>query len=310
MANNDRTLILDQTAVVATESATRIIDATTVDLGDDLLKTKTSMASPATLDATTEVAPEKSDPIPDLIENAKILMSEGIFGEAKKNLRRVLVHDPTNSTAPKLLDQIQEIEVQRILSDEQPTSNPRRRAGDDIREPHQVLDELLAELGIDLSEASEKPFNDPAVEREFGVWLSGFGNGASAKDHLDLGVAFIQMQLYEQAVQQFRRVEMYPGISDESPLAQQARSLKAYALILGGKPFPALLELSALIEQNHIKTKDKIDWAYLSGRAHEELRNWERALYWYRAAADVEPGYRDTFERSKRCEKILSSSSS
>jgi tetratricopeptide (TPR) repeat protein len=296
---------------MSTESSDRtlILDSTTVDLGDDLLKTRTTMAPPSEQSEITAET-ERKDPVLDWIESAKILMSEGIFGEAKKNLRKVLVFDPLNVIAPKLLEQIQDIEVQRLLQDEQTSVFQRKRAGDDVREPHEVLDQLVSDLKLEIEDDDESAFAHPEAEQAFFGWVSGFKKGASPKDLIDFGVALIQMQLYALAVEQFTEVENDATLDDDSPHYQQAKSLKAYALILSGRGFEALLQLDRLIENNLVKTEDKIDWAYLNGRAHEELRNWEKSVYWYAAVLEIDPTYRDTVERTRRCEKILSSSSS
>ena len=243
VSSSDRTLILDQSSDVSTA------DHTTVDLGDDLLKTKTTMYESQ---RSTDVIPNETNPnsIADWIESAKILMSEGIFGEAKKNLRKVIFNDPTNTVAQKLLDQIQDIEVQRLLQEEQTSVFQRRRIGDDVREPHEVLEQLMSDLNIHFNEEeeSEKPFASDEVEAEFNKWVKSFSVGAKAKDYLDFGVALIQMQLYDQAINQFQKAE------SDTDLNQQARSLKAYAMILGGKAFQGLLELDSLIENKDRKS--------------------------------------------------------
>lgn len=310
---SDETVILNQNDTADSISAsddssdqkTKILnplDHTTVDLGDDLLKTKTTLSPPT----QKTVQPLKKETAKDWIESAKILMSEGIYNEAKKNLRRVLFEDPQNPVALKLLDQIQDIEVQKLLSEEGQSTFQRRRSGDDQRDPGEVLEQLIDYLDIDLyfESGGEKAFKNKETEEEFKKWISHFPKGASSKDHLDMGVAFIEMELYEYAIKEFEKVRA------DDPLSKEAKSLKALAFILNNEPFYALLELDALLQNNTVKNEDKIDWAYLKARAHEGLKNYEQAVSWYNTVHEVEPGYRDSFERLKRCEKILSLSSS
>ncbi|RYZ65208.1 MAG: hypothetical protein EOP09_14650, partial [Proteobacteria bacterium] len=223
---------------------TLILDHTTIDLGEDLLKTKTSLdSSDLRGEKTTELQRALVESPSDLIANAKILLSEGLFDDAKRLLRKILINDPANAQAPRILEEIQEVEIQKLLQHEEGTSFfGRRKADRDLREPLQVLHELADDLHIEIEDHDDNPFPDGETESQFQSFLATVSIGALSRDRLDLGVALMQMQLYDYAVLEFEKVE------HDLDLQTQAKSLKAFALILGGKPFQALLELDPLIE--------------------------------------------------------------
>src|SRR5687768_1065666 len=99
--------------------------STQVDLGDDLVETRTvlrpdqrspSESVPASANSEESSAPESPD---ELILNAKILMSEGLFEDAKKTLRRVMRMEPGNLAARDRLEEIQKIEIKKMLGGEE-----------------------------------------------------------------------------------------------------------------------------------------------------------------------------------------------
>ncbi len=284
---------------------TLILDQTTVDLGDDLLKTKTTL-SPGASDSekTADIEMPAKESVSDWISNSKILLSEGLYDDAKKLLRKVLINDPANAQAPRLLEEVQEIEIQKLLHEEGTSFFRRKKSDRDTREPLQVLHELVDDLHLEVEDHDDSPFPDADAESAFQTFLAHVSHGCHARDRLDLGVALMQMHLYDYAVLEFEKAEY------DSDLQTQARGLKAFSLILGGKPFQALLELDPMIENPDIEVAAKIDWVYLMARAYEKLENWKDAIYWYQAVAQIDEQYRDTVERKKQCERILLSSSS
>src|SRR4051812_10811511 len=87
---------------------------TRVDLGDDLLGTRSV--------SKDEASSEKNSPpesVDELLLNSKILVNEGLFEDAKKTLRRVLRMDPANLSARDRLEEIQKIEIKRLLGQEE-----------------------------------------------------------------------------------------------------------------------------------------------------------------------------------------------
>jgi hypothetical protein len=108
---------------------------------------------------------------------------------------------------------------------------------------------------------------------------------------VDLGIAFLEMGLYDLAARQFKAAGRDPD------QIHATTGLHAYALILAGRPFEATLVLEPMLGDSELKAADKIDFMYLMGRAYERLMKPDVAAHWYEQVAELEPHYRDSQER-------------
>src|SRR5207253_2799335 len=101
----------------------------------------------------------------------------------------------------------------------------------------------------------------------------------------------------------------------DSEFSDSAQTLKAQAYIASQGYFDALMILDPLVGDPFRTPEDKVEWIYLCARAYEGLKKRKKAAEWYRAVAQIDPQYRDAYERllrleKSRCEKNRSSSSS
>ncbi len=294
--------------------------STQVDLGDDLLQTRTvqrpapSDGAPARAEVKADSVVESSD---ELLLNAKILMGEGLLEDAKKTLRRVLRVSPGNLTARDRLEEIQKIEIKRLLgSDDRAVSGfrstKRNSAESQSEDPDQVLAELERDIGAagstiggaaigaagsaaSISEA--QLFPTPTARDQFLSGIEALCATASTQDRIDLGIAFLEMDLYEIAIRQFERATLDPAHE------RRARNLLAVAYLAAGKPFDAMIEVENLVADQSIPPEEKVDLGYLGGRAQEALGNFEAAAHWYRAVLQIENHYRDSQQRLLQCSK-------
>lgn len=292
-----------------TESGTRM------DLGDDLLQTRTILRSPRESDseknsAVKQVVEDSITPVDELLINSKILIGEGMWDEAKATLRRVLLIDPKNLAARDRLAEIQKIEIKRLLGAEENARASffqRTKKKPEEQLPEAVLAALEKEIGPG-KDPEKVFFPHPEDQERFLEELEKNCSDASTQDRIDLGVGFLEMELYDVAIHLFRI-----AMRDEA-LERKARVLLATVLIAKGQCFEAMLELEVLIADQSATAEEKIDFGYLAGQAQEKLGNYEIAAVWYRAVNGIESGYRDAENRLiyclKKCEKIPSSSSS
>ncbi len=285
---------------------------TRVDLGDDLLGTRTvpfgerpeNKAAIPSKGASPETPPAPES-IDELLLNSKILVSEGLLEDAKKTLRRVLRMEPTNLAARDRLEEIQKIEIKRLLGqDENVTGGGFLRAKKKKNAPalddgESVAIALERELGIQAT-AEERFFGSDENRAEFVKNLEGLCAGASVQDRVDLGIGFLEMELHEVAIQMFR------AALQADPGDRRIRSLLATAWVAKGNGFEAIIEVEALVADQSAPPEEKVDYGYLAGRAQELLQNFELAARWYRAVLQIEPGYRDAEDRMRRSVKMMS----
>lgn len=291
------------------------MDPTRMDLGDDLLQTKTvsraakRAATPAIPVPVVDTGPEAG--VEELLVNAKILIGEGFLDDAKATLRRVLRMEPSNLTARDRLEEIQKTEIRRLLGQEENPRSSFLRSKLKVEETGETRESILSSLENEIGMKVDPELEFFQKPEDLPIFLEGLEklcSGATPQDRMDLGIGFLEMELYDGAVFLFRSVTQY--VESE----RKARGLLATALIAQGKYFDAVIELESLVADQSGTAEEKIDFGYLAGVAQDGLKNFEAAVRWYRAVLQIDPEYRDASERMqislKKCAKIPSSSSS
>jgi tetratricopeptide (TPR) repeat protein len=277
---------------------------TRVDLGDDLLGTRTiqSEAGKSPLSADTPSAPES---VEELLLNAKILISEGLLEDAKKTLRRVMRMDPGNLSARDRLDEVQKIEIKRLLGEDDHHSTggflkvKKKKSEPALDDGESVAIALERELGIEPT-TEERFFGKESERLAFTGNLELLCTNATSQDRIDLGIGFLEMEFYDVALYLFQSAVM------SDPSDRRARSLVATAWVAKGNGFEAMIEIENLVADQSAPPEEKVDYGYLAGRAQELLQNFEMAMRWYRAVLQIEPGYRDAEDRLRRSVKMRS----
>jgi len=281
-------------ALSAQESKTR------VDLGEDLLEKTAVSATPDQIALKSEI-PQASD----LILNAKILIGENLIEDAKGVLRQVLIAEPGNIAALQLLDDLQKKEIKRMIQEEE---SWRPRLGQPSPEPEEIDSEkVLRELDRDLNlgifsgggteTRADKLslFQDPELMASYAKEVERSLVGADVQDWIDMGIAFLEMDLYWVAIPILsgacRRLNV--GAPGDYGLALSATSLLAFALILADRPFEAASKIQPLLRDTDIPRAQKVELFYLMGRVYEVIDKRDLALEFYSQVRDIEPHYRD-----------------
>lgn len=268
--------------------------STRVDLGEDLLFEKAPTDSAPAAHGADYVS-NSQDPA-EQMRNATILCNEGFLEDAKRVLRQVLIADPHFVPARTKLEEIHELELKQILSPRESTGFlDRRRKPEAWIAPEEVLRKLDADLGLGLiDEPLPSILSDPASVRAFAVAAEVALEGTTARDRLDLGIAFLEMGLAEMAITQFLVA------AQGAEFLVSATSLLASAQVVLHRPLEAIQTLEPLIYDQDIARPAKLELIYMMGRAHEARPSIEDAVTWYRQAQSIERGYRDTEERIRR----------
>jgi len=296
----------------------KTLEQTRIDLGDDLVEKTAILQMPgfntsenegesAIPEILSEPLPSNPAEIADELESAKILMGEGLIEEAKKILRRIILADSNHPAARQRLEEIHEIELKQIFGDD---SRPTRRQRTDLKNAPDLskvnAEEIMRQLDQDLRlgvfeenvlgetlGASMSLFQDQQAMKEFGERIDRDMAAMSSSDRTDLGVAFLEMGLYDLANRQFKSASRDP----EKNLA--AVGLMAYSLILAGRHFEAKLGIEPLLGDTELSNEQKVDFFYLMGRSCEGLKKKAEALHWYTQTRQVDATYRDVQERMR-----------
>jgi hypothetical protein len=245
----------------------------------------------------------------DSIENVRILIGEGFLKDAKKILYHMLREDAHNSSVLQILTDIQKIEIQNVFNHSivnitDPVENiPQEKCADLSILLHQ-LDEKY-QLGVASTHDPESGQDCVALCRQLETHL--VTCDASDMDWIDLGIAFLEMELFPAAEYffqfvcrriQFRLVALEGSVCDESTLISPS-CLLAWTLILLGRGYDAVSRLQPLLMNVDIRPEDQIELLYLIGRGYETARDLIPARRYYQQVVQLNPNYRDVVFRLK-----------
>jgi len=281
------------------------LEQTRVDLGDDLIEKTAVLSHTVPIASPDTTQPITSDNVEDQLESARILLGEDLAEDAKKLLHRILIFDPHHFAAHELLKEIHEEELKQIFGESgrrgirKPGTGPEAAAIDSDA----VMRKLDEDLGLGVLSLNQMSiFGDRKSVDKFCQKLERDLASHSPRDRMDVGVAFLEMDLFDVAERQFAAVIRELSL-DPSPEAQRllvsATALSGLALILGGRPFEAASLLDSVLRNSEIRAEEKTELLYLMGRAHEGMGKPRLASGFYRQVQEIDPGYRDVSERAR-----------
>jgi tetratricopeptide (TPR) repeat protein len=302
-------------------------DETHVDLGDDLLE-KTAIIA---FSKEPEVVPKPDNvqqgvlessidqptSVEDALHSAKILVNEGFLEDAKKVLRKILVKDSGNALARKHLEEIHQLELKQIFGDTESRRPYRKKV--EINPPTQDAEEVMRQLDEDLnlgvfsvkSLGASDPmatadqlslFQDPRLIAEFCDRLEKDLIHADPQDWIDLGVAFLEMDLFAIAARLFSGAGKKIDLSDlnQNSLRMSVNCLLALTLILAGRPYEAISKIQPLLGDLSVPSEQKVELFYLMGRTYESMKRPTMAFQFYQKVMEIDPHYRDVDLRIRK----------
>lgn len=273
----------------------------------------------------------KLDDVPDSLESARILLSEGYLLDAKKLLQKLLIQDATNVRARGLLKEIQQTEIEALLADGGPklpwetkkeiySENLKSEAAIDL-----VISGLNQDLDLGLEQSVLTSRNRAFGSEVLGAVLDGFQDGAeiyryfrgvedslvksgaTAQDYLDLGVGYLEMGrvtvaslLFGRTLKRLRCAEV-----PERALILSATCLLAEAKALCGDLSEAIGQLEALDRDPAFRDAEKLEVYYLLGKYYQSLEQGERAAKNFDQVLSLQPDFRDASVRRTEVERLL-----
>lgn len=235
---------------------------------------------------------------------ADALLREGAADRARAVYHRVLEHDPANERAKTGLATLEPEEEEAAA---QPTA-----ASQPAAKPHSPLDDEFVDLGALVLEDEEMRVMDTRMrieeeeptgdeQRDFEEMLSEFKRGIEAnlaeedwQAHYDLGVAFKEMGLLDEAITEFQKALRAPE--------GRLKTAEALGLCFFEKAqhSVAATVLRRAVDAEAGGDEAKIGLLYWLGRCEEELGRTEEALSHYQRVFSVDIGFQDVKDRVRQ----------
>ena len=159
---------------------------------------------------------------------------------------------------------------------------------DDLGEPMPTDDEEYVTVPPPMRGGAERP---PGAPTRPVVLLEKPIEDSDADTHYDLGLAYKEMGLFDEAIKAFQKV-----------LSVSGREVQCH-LMIGlchreqGNLSEAINQFKAGLYVDPITLAEKFGLYYEIGNAYEELEDPQEALYYYEMVLKKDPGYRDVGQR-------------
>ena len=267
---------------------TRVMHA--FDLDDefsiDMEELETSTAMDAAVNVAQLQAPGKragtqsgtkgAGGIDDDLDEADFFVAQGLYDSAREILQHVLVTHPNHPLILAKLEEIDEIE--------------RNSAGGPVpvaTTPGPVLDDST------LDRASQQ-------QRKPSVMLQRPVEDEDADTHYDLGLAYKEMGLYEEAIQEFEKVLTTPKRE------VQCRLMMGLCFREHGDVLSAINQFKAGLHAPSISVSEQLSLYYEIAISYETgVADAHEALYFYELIQKRERDYRDLQVRLAACRALL-----
>ena len=240
------------------------------------------------------------------LEEIDFFISVEAFDDARNlindALERFGEHPLIMERQHEVIDKTQAVDRRRMTFQADPSPEDDDDEDDSLLDDGTGFFDLAAELNEELfEEESEIDVNDNTSQEEirtvdelFEEFKKGVDQQIDEEDHqthYDLGIAYKEMGLLDEAINEFRRAQVGPG-----------RFLECITMIGG-----CLLELgrndemAALFERavdkDGLNPEESVILYYELGRAYENLGETEKALGAFYRVRETDPSYRDLEER-------------
>ena len=234
---------------------------------------------------------------------ADALFRDGAADRARAVYKRVLEHDPENERAILAIETLEpaveeQAPAEEALAAEATTDEGAKATDDFVDLGALLLDEKPALKDTRIRVKDEEPSGDE--ERDFDEVLSQFKKGIeeslSEEDweaHYDLGVAFKEMGLLDEAISEFQKALR----ATEGKL----RTAEALGLCFfdKGQFSVAATVLRRAVDSESGSDEQKIGLLYWLGRCEEEQAHSEQALVCYQRVLSVDISFQDVGGRAE-----------
>ncbi|HEY1906283.1 MAG TPA: tetratricopeptide repeat protein, partial [Myxococcaceae bacterium] len=256
---------------------------------------------------TQKSAPEESGPVTEELNEASFFLDQGMVDEAREVLETVELVRPGLPRTAALRERLASVEAAKAAQPARLTPPPGPRAAPPGVDPIPVSTgsyNLAEELADELQELGSPPEEPPAatgdfqysVEEVFSEFKKGLERVVQRSDvdtHYDLGIAYKEMGLLDDAVQVF---EVARQGCEGQPKELDCLTMVGLLQGMRGEHQRAVAAFRDALATPHAGPRE-VSLRFELGLAHEAAGAPGKALGQYLAVQKAEPGYRDVADR-------------
>jgi len=237
-----------------------------------------------TQDTSEDEDGELPEEIADAIEEADFYLQQGETEEALESLNDALEEFPGHAA---LLAKIAEAKGEE----------PGDGQDDAFAMAAKLADEAKDAKPVASKEGGEVEVSD--VISQFRDGVAAAVDEGDAATHYDLGIAFMEMGLHLEAVDEFKLC-----LSDPDRVCQ-AQTMIGLAHVARAEPEPAITHFQAALDANPTDS-GKLDLWFEIGNAYEFLNKANEALIYFEKVEEIDSDYREVASRIERLGVALS----
>ncbi|BCW93997.1 MAG: hypothetical protein KatS3mg007_1891 [Thermoanaerobaculum sp.] len=243
-----------------------------------------------------ELAEELFEPSPEQLAELDLLLEQGLVEQAKETYQRLAESFPQSTELSRRAHRLAELSAA-------PAPVAETSATELFAEEEGFFN-LAAEIEKELAEDEEKQLvaeargqdgaQEESIEELFKQFQRGVAEQLGEEDHathFDLGLAYREMGLLDEAIGEFQLVLKSPE------LALDAMTLIANCYMDKGLPEEAASWFEKALKTPNLPPEAELGLRYELGRAWEAAGNVAAALAHYAEVLAVNPAYRDVVER-------------
>jgi tetratricopeptide (TPR) repeat protein len=219
--------------------------------------------APATLDAAPDAVG-----IEDELEEADFFVQQGLGDQAKEILEELLARHPGH---PLVLAKLRDIGA--AVSEPSMSATP---TSHDAEEPPMDEEEAAQSGVLELSRRA-------VVEKQIGE--------EDFDTHYDLGIAYKEMGLYDDAIHEFKLVMKAPGKE------VICHTMIGLCFAEKGQQTEAIGQFKKALYVEGISEREQLSLYFELGASYERLQDYREALYYYEKVAKKDQKFRDVSRR-------------
>ncbi len=220
--------------------------------------------------------------VEEILEEAEFFIAQGLLEEARASLTEALSTFPSHPLLTEKLNEVHSLAARAL------DAASRSSAEIDLDQSFELAEKLAQDFGeIEDTQAGSDVLDVEEVFAQFKAGVEAQVGVEDTETHFDLGIAYKEMGLLDDAISEFRLCLANPHricISE---------TMIGLCLLEKGEVSEAIAHFKKGLYADQKTDREELGLYFELGRAYEMLGDPKEALYYYQKVAKREPGFRN-----------------